>query len=453
MKENSRTATAPDTEAILRRLASRRSVREFEDRPVDAGVIEAIIADAIEAPSACNHQNWHFVVVSEPEMKKRMYALSGVNPHILSASATIYVCFQKGWFHDKFSVVQSAAAAAYHLILSAHVRGLGTIWNAGIGDVGEVAAALGVPPSFEIMGAVTIGHAKDTAPTVKPPRRPPATVRSWNRFERPESATYPMVPAAAYPYWKITNASNPFAVHDPKAWGWDRISDFRGYSVWHKSPTAGVLVPPGLEAALELEVAALPDLAPGARILEIMPYGGTYTAMLRRRYGPDVHLHFADLSENNNIFVGERLRQEGLAPENLHPAVIEQGRLPYADDHFDAVFLPQVLEAVPEPGVLLDEVRRVLEPGGHAVISVRNSLSWFGWTFARQMRRLPVPNFGPARPLSSLAVRGMLAARFAIGGEFGISLTPGRPCRRVDGPTRRFARLYVATVSKGVERP
>jgi nitroreductase/SAM-dependent methyltransferase len=442
-------APAPtDVDTVLASMASRYSVREFVDRPIDPAVIDAIIADGIEAPSSCNQQVWHFVVVSEPELKERMFRISGVNAHLLHASATIYLCFHKGWFHDKFSVVQSVSAATYHMILSAHARGFATIWNAGIGDTREVAAALGIPPAFEIQGAICIGYAKDSAPRLKPPRRPVETIRSWNRFERPDDASYPLKPAAEYPYWRISNAHNPFAIHDPKAWGWERIASFRGYSVWHKSPTAGVLVPPGLESALELEVAALPDLEPDARILEVMPYGGTYSTMLRKRFGPAVHLHLAELSEHHGRFIEERLTQEGLPLDNIHHAVIDKGRLAYPDDHFDAAFLPQVLEGVPEPEVLLDEIRRVLKPGGRAVISVRNSLSHFGISFARKLRRQSVTNFGPFVPISAFAVRTMLSSRFEIAGEFGISPTPGRPVDRVGGFRRNFSRLFVTTVLK-----
>ncbi|MBL8702710.1 MAG: nitroreductase family protein [Alphaproteobacteria bacterium] len=447
-------ASIPGTpaDAILARLAARFSCREFDGSPIDRAEIEAILCDGVEAPSSCNHQNWHFIVVSEPELKLRARDISGGNLHFAHCSALIYLCFQKGWTHDKFSIVQSVAGACYHMMLSAHLRGYACIWNAGIGDTDALAAMLGVPGTFEIQGALAIGRPKPSAPKIKAPRRPPAETRSWNRFERPAHALYPARPAPAYPYWRIRNSDNPFAEWNPAAWGWDRIADFRGYAVWAKSPLAGVYRSRRQGDATTLEIATLPDLPDGAHLLEVMPWGGTYSTELRRRYGAGVHLHLAELSPHNHLFILERLRQEGLSGANVHAELFAAGRLPHADASIDAAFLPQVLEHMPETSTILAEVARVLKPGGIAVISARNSRSRYGLYYRRRLSREMVPNQGPFAPLPAATVRTRLAAHFAIVEEFGISLAAAGDATRVDGWLRRFARLYVARVAKSASR-
>ena len=233
-------SSAPDVDAILSRLSERHSCREFDSSPIDMEEIGAIIEDGLQAPSSCNHQNWHFIAVTDRDLKKRARAISGGNHHFEFCSVLIYLCFQKGWTHDKFSIVQSVAAGCYHMMLSAHLRGYATIWNAGIGDTKAIAEMLGIPPTFEIQGALCIGRPKPTAPAMKAPRRPRGEVWSANAFERPAYAIYPAKPAEAYPFFAISNARNPFSEWRPQVWGWDRISDFRGYAVWAKSPIAGV---------------------------------------------------------------------------------------------------------------------------------------------------------------------------------------------------------------------
>jgi nitroreductase len=54
---------------FLELMARRRSVREFAPDPVPRELIEIAIAAANTAPSGANRQPWHFVAVSDPEVK------------------------------------------------------------------------------------------------------------------------------------------------------------------------------------------------------------------------------------------------------------------------------------------------------------------------------------------------------------------------------------------------
>lgn len=53
-------------------MKRRRTVREFSDREVSREVIENCIRTAGTAPSGANMQPWHFVVVNNPEIKKKI---------------------------------------------------------------------------------------------------------------------------------------------------------------------------------------------------------------------------------------------------------------------------------------------------------------------------------------------------------------------------------------------
>ena len=53
-------------------LSRRRTVREFADRPIPAGVIEECIQAAGTAPSGANLQPWKFVVVTDPARRRRI---------------------------------------------------------------------------------------------------------------------------------------------------------------------------------------------------------------------------------------------------------------------------------------------------------------------------------------------------------------------------------------------
>lgn len=53
-------------------IRRRRTVREFSDCPVPRDVIESCLRTAGTAPSGANRQPWHFVVVSDPAVKRRI---------------------------------------------------------------------------------------------------------------------------------------------------------------------------------------------------------------------------------------------------------------------------------------------------------------------------------------------------------------------------------------------
>jgi iodotyrosine deiodinase len=58
--------------AFAEELQLRRTTRHFSDRPVPRGVIEACLRAAGTAPSGAHLQPWHFVVVTDPEVKHRL---------------------------------------------------------------------------------------------------------------------------------------------------------------------------------------------------------------------------------------------------------------------------------------------------------------------------------------------------------------------------------------------
>jgi iodotyrosine deiodinase len=57
---------------FLERMEQRRSVRQFSSRSVPWEIIENCLRAAATAPSGANMQPWHYVVVSDSELKHRI---------------------------------------------------------------------------------------------------------------------------------------------------------------------------------------------------------------------------------------------------------------------------------------------------------------------------------------------------------------------------------------------
>ena len=65
-------AMQAEARAFYEDIARRRTVREYSDRPIPPGVLEDCLRAGGTAPSGANLQPWHFVVVQDPETKRKI---------------------------------------------------------------------------------------------------------------------------------------------------------------------------------------------------------------------------------------------------------------------------------------------------------------------------------------------------------------------------------------------
>ncbi len=66
------TAMRSEAAQYYARIRRRHSVRAFSDRAVPRDIIETCVRAAGTAPSGANHQPWHFVCVSDAEVKRKI---------------------------------------------------------------------------------------------------------------------------------------------------------------------------------------------------------------------------------------------------------------------------------------------------------------------------------------------------------------------------------------------
>jgi len=71
--------------AFYEEIRRRHSVRDFSPRPVARDIIETCLLAAGTAPSGANHQPWHFCVIGDPEMKKKIRAAAEAEEHAFYA--------------------------------------------------------------------------------------------------------------------------------------------------------------------------------------------------------------------------------------------------------------------------------------------------------------------------------------------------------------------------------
>ncbi|MFC5066523.1 class I SAM-dependent methyltransferase [Flaviflagellibacter deserti] len=102
----------------------------------------------------------------------------------------------------------------------------------------------------------------------------------------------------------------------------------------------------------------------GRDILEV----GVGTGLMLRYYPSDRNVIGVDLSVHMLEKAVEKVRDLGLGHVKLL-ASMDACRLGFRDESFDAVAVPFVITLVPNPESALDEMRRVLRPGGEIVVT------------------------------------------------------------------------------------
>ena len=101
---------------------------------------------------------------------------------------------------------------------------------------------------------------------------------------------------------------------------------------------------------------------PGECVLEVGPGPGVFTVEAARRVGPEGKLIVVDIQPKMIAQVQARVREAGLTNVETHVASADD--LPLGDDTVDRAFLITVLPEIPYQRHALDELNRVLKPGG-----------------------------------------------------------------------------------------
>lgn len=182
-------------------IRRRRMVRSFEDRLVPPSVVDAVLAQAVRAPSAGFSQGWAFVVLEGPEqtgvfwraVTTADWRASTRRAGLLRAPVVVLPLAHRQAYLDRYAEPDKegsgldradtwpvpywlidTAFATMLMLLSAADVGLGAAFVGIFRGEAELLAALGVPEGYRPIGAVALGYpAPDIpSPSVARGRRP-----------------------------------------------------------------------------------------------------------------------------------------------------------------------------------------------------------------------------------------------------------------------------------------
>jgi nitroreductase len=112
----------------LKAIFTRRSIRKYSGNLLTDEQLEVLLRAAMQAPSARNKQPWHFIVIKEKELLKKISEAHPYGKMLQDAGAAIIICGDRTIEETDSYLLQNCSAATQNLLLAAHDLGLGAVW-------------------------------------------------------------------------------------------------------------------------------------------------------------------------------------------------------------------------------------------------------------------------------------------------------------------------------------
>ncbi len=159
-------------------VLSRRSIRRYEKKEVPEDILNKILEAGRQAPSAGNQQPWHFIVLTDYEIKEKM-SHGRWNTFVKDSAFTVVGCRYIGNEEGRVWSTVDTTIALQNMVIAAWALQVGSCW---IGDFeeDEVRKVLGIPEDWKVVALITFGY-----PAEKPGNRPRKKIDeivNYNKF-------------------------------------------------------------------------------------------------------------------------------------------------------------------------------------------------------------------------------------------------------------------------------
>jgi nitroreductase len=154
---------------VIDAIKARRSIRAYQDRPVQEEKLLKVLKAGMLAPSARNLQDWKFIVVRDKEKRQRFSAAANGQPFVAQAPVVIAACGTETEYImtcGQYTYPIDVFIAVDHMSLEAVDLGLGTCWIGAFHE-DQVKKILGVPKKMRVVVMLTLGY-----PSQSPSARP-----------------------------------------------------------------------------------------------------------------------------------------------------------------------------------------------------------------------------------------------------------------------------------------
>jgi nitroreductase len=155
---------------FLELAEKRQSVRKYSNKAVEREKIDRCLKAAQLAPSACNSQPWHFIIVDEPSLREQLAketynTLVAFNKFAVQAPVLVVLVMEKptaisqigGRIKNRDFYLMDVGIGAEHFCLQAAEEGLGTCMMGWFNEK-KMKKMLGIPDKRSIGLVITLGY-------------------------------------------------------------------------------------------------------------------------------------------------------------------------------------------------------------------------------------------------------------------------------------------------------
>ena len=165
--------------SLVDAIFSRRSIRSYEDREIPENVLNNILEAGRQSPSAANRQPIHFIVLTDPEIRK-VLSRNIFSRFIKDSPITIVGCANTDdILTGKWSIID-ASIALQNMVVAAWAMGVGSCWIGAFREE-KVKRLLSIPKGWKVVALITFGY-----PAEQPKQRrkkPIEELVSFNKFK------------------------------------------------------------------------------------------------------------------------------------------------------------------------------------------------------------------------------------------------------------------------------
>jgi nitroreductase len=164
---------------VFEAVATLLAVRSYRDESVPEPVVRRIVEAGRLTGSAMNGQPWHFVVVRDRQVLRKLGSLASSGPYVAQAPLAIVVATDRTRF-----AVSDASRAIQSMLLTAWADGVGSNW-VGFGGLDAVRALLGLPAALDVLAILSFGYPTRALGKGRKHRKPLREVAHLERYGRP----------------------------------------------------------------------------------------------------------------------------------------------------------------------------------------------------------------------------------------------------------------------------